>query len=158
LTYLDGRGPNRYFEHMATVRQNLDQEVITREEWAWVEGLVRDVARQEESDVFARRLFQWDLVVRQFRKIEHKRIVLGAPTATDFDFHARCLQGLLGIGHALVLDAQKFEPEALARLGIKGEEIAAYVEELEQSFREWHHGFSEQELEKVRQAAFSAKA
>ena len=143
---------------MATVQQRADEEVITREEWAWVEGLIHDVAREEKGDLLARRFFEWDLAVRQFRKMEQKRMIPGGPTPIDLEFHALCLHGLLTVGHGLHLDAKRSSPEELARFEIKPEEIAAYVEDLEQSFREWHHGFSEQDLDKVRQAVFSGKA
>ena len=43
----------------------------------------KDVAREEESDVFAQKLFQWDLAVKQFRKIEQKRIILSTPKEID---------------------------------------------------------------------------
>lgn len=131
---------------------------MTREQWAWVEGLIRDVSRPEEGNIFARRVFQWDLAVRQFQKVEHERIVVGTPTDVDFEAHARCLQGLLTIGNALVMASREFQPEELARFGIRREEIGAYVEALEQSFREWHHGLSEEYLDKVRQALFSGEA
>ncbi len=143
---------------MTTVEQRLDERAVTHEEWAWVESLISEVSRQEKNDVFAKRLFHWDLAARQFRKIEYRRIVLGKPAALDLEFHARCLQGLLTIGHALVVASRQLQAEELARVGVKREEIEAYVEELEQSFREWHHGFSDEQLEKVRKAVFSAKA
>ncbi|SRR6266852_3407050 len=142
---------------MAAVRNTPAQQGITAEEWAWVEGLIRDVSREEQTDMLARKVFQWDLAVRQFRKVEHERIVLGSPTSTDFEGHARCLEGLLMIGRALVLACGQYTPEELGRFGIKHEEPEACVEALEQSFREWHHSFSEEHLEEVRKALFGAK-
>ncbi|MBI3851319.1 MAG: hypothetical protein HY298_13745 [Verrucomicrobia bacterium] len=143
---------------MAPLQQRFDEDSITREEWAWVEDLIKDVAREAESDLFAQKLFQWDLAVKQFRKIENKRIILGTPKPIDLQFHALCLHGLLAIGRALIIDSRRFKPDDLARFKIKHEEIEAYVEELEQSLREWHHGFTEDELIKVREAVFGAKA
>jgi hypothetical protein len=143
---------------MAPLQQRFDEDGITREEWAWVEDLIKDVAREEESGLFAQKLFQWDLAVKQFRKIENKRIVLGTPKPIDLQFHALCLHGLLAIGRALVIDSRRFKPDDLVKFQIKHEEIEAYVEELEQSLREWHHGFTEGELAKVREAVFGAKA
>src|SRR5205823_7082370 len=143
---------------MATTQQASNPEAITLVEWAWVEGLIRDVSRDGETNPFARRVFQFDLAMQQFRKLEHKRIVLGSPTAADLDLHARCLEGLLTIGRGLVLGAGQFEPGELARFGIKHEEISACIEDLEQSLREWHHGFSEEQLATVRQRLFGATA
>jgi hypothetical protein len=141
---------------MAPLQQRFDEDNITREEWAWVEDLIKDVAREEESDLFAQKLFQWDLAVKQFRKLENKRIILGTPKAIDLQFHALCLHGLLTIGRALIIDSKRFKPDDLVKFQIKHEEIEAYVEELEQSLREWHHGFTENELKQVREAVFGA--
>ena len=141
---------------MVPLQQRFDEDNITRDEWAWVEDLIKDVAREEESDLFAQKLFQWDLAVKQFRKIENKRIILGAPKTIDLQFHALCLHGLLTIGRALIIDAKRFNPDDLVKFQIKHEEIEAYVEELEQSLREWHHGFTESELKRVREAVFGA--
>ena len=128
---------------MAPLQQRFDEDSITREEWVWVEDLIKDVAREEESNLFAQKLFQWDLAVKQFRKIENKRIILGTPKPIDLQFHALCLHALLTIGRALVIESKRFQGEDLTKFQIKHEEVEAYVEELEQSLREWHHGFTE---------------
>ncbi len=143
---------------MAPLQQRFDEDGITREEWAWVKDLIKDVAREEESDLFAQKLFQWDLAVKQFRKIENKRIILGIPKPIDLQFHALCLHGLLTFGRVLIIDSKRFKPDDLVKFQIKHEEIEAYVEELEQSLREWHHGFTDGELTKVQEAVFGAKA
>ena len=146
------------FNGMAAVQNAPAQAGISAEEWAWVEGLIRDVSREEQANLVARKVFQWDLAVQQFRKVEHERIVLGSPTPTDFGGHARCLEGLLMIGRALVLACRQYPPQELARFGIRHEEVEACVGALEQSFREWHHGFTEERLEQVRKAVFGVKA
>jgi len=56
----------------------------------------------------------------------------------------------------LIIDSRRFKPDDLVKFQIKHEEIEAYVEELEQSLREWHHGFTENELKQVREAVFGA--
>jgi len=72
-------------------------------------------------------------------------------------YHAICLHALLAIGHALVLASKGFQAEELDELGVQREEIATYVAELEQSLREWHHGFSEAEINQAREKLFGAK-
>jgi len=139
---------------MVPIQQRFDEDCITREEWEWVEDLIKDVAREEASGLFAQTLFQWDLAVKQFRKVENKHISRGTPKPDDLHFHALCLHALLTIGRALVIESRRFKPDDLAKIQVKHEEIEAYVEELEQSLREWHHGFTEGELAKVREAVF----
>lgn len=155
---LDGSCFQRYPSAMAPIQQQFDEENVSREEWKWVEDLIADVARDEQSGLFAQRLFQWDLAVKQFRKIEMKRIVAGVPSPIDLRFHALCLHALLAMGQALVVDSNRFKAEELANFQIKHGEIEAYVEELEQSLREWHHGFSDAELNRVRETVFGAQA
>src|SRR5262249_58703879 len=106
--------------------------------WVWVEDLIRDVSREERTESLARRVFQWDLAVRQFRKVEHERLVLASPTPADLEGRARCIDGLLMIGRALALACSQHAPEELARFGLKPEETESCVAALEQSFREWH--------------------
>lgn len=143
---------------MNPAQATFDEQSITREEWSWVEALIRDVKREEDGAEFCQTLFQWDLAVRQFRRTEQKRLVLASPTPTDLEFHATCLHALLAVGHALMIHSRDFKPEDLAAFKIKHEEVEAYVQDLEQSYREWHHGFSNSELEKARQSIFCGKA
>jgi transcription termination factor NusB len=139
---------------MTNGQPTFDEERITQEEWVWVRGLIEDVARDDARIRFVQALFQWDLAVKQFRKVEQKRIIHGAPTAVDFHFQALCLHALLAIGRALILESKRFDPADLERLQIKNEEIESYVEELEQSLREHHHGFRADELDRVRRKVF----
>ncbi len=127
---------------------------ITPLEWAWVQDLIQEVQRQELGDAFARNLGEWDLAVRQFRKVEYRRIILGSPTEDDFLHHAACLHALLALGNILLMETRKFSDSDLTALGIARQTVAAYVAELEQSFREWHHGISETELNAVREKIF----
>jgi len=87
-----------------------------------------------------------------------RRIILASPTENDILHHALCLHALLAIGNALLLEGKKFSDEQLAIFKVSFNQITAYVAELEQSFREWHHGISETELAKSRQAIFGATA
>ena len=131
------------------------QENITPEEWAWVQDLIQEVQREEKRESFVKSLFEWDLAVRQFRKVEMRRIILASPTENDILHHALCLHALLAIGNALLLEGRKFSDEDLVTFKVSMPQIVAYVAELEQSFREWHHRISEVELSKTRQAIFS---
>jgi hypothetical protein len=143
---------------VATVQQTFADAGITREEWAWVQDLIGDVQRDGKREAFAKSLFQWDLAVQQFRKIELRRIILQPPSEADLRYHAWCLHALLAIGHALVIQARGFKPEDLDRFSVKHEEIEAYVTELEQSFREWHHGFTPGEVGHATREILGAKA
>jgi len=126
----------------------------TAEHWEWVRGLIRDIEREEKRDEFLKLLFQWDLAVREFRKVELTAMVLGQPNEKDFHFHSICLHSLLALGHSLILMAEAFEPKEFAHCQVEHGHIAAYVEELEQSFREWHHGFTDHEIAETKAKIF----
>lgn len=133
-------------------------EHISQEEWQWVHDMIRDIEREEQRDQYLSSLFQWGLAVRQFRKVEIKRMILGNPDEADFDYHAMCLHALLAIGTALKMNVGQFEREDLIKFHVEPEHILCYVQELEQSFREWHHGFTPQELGAAKAKIFGATA
>lgn len=131
---------------------------ITPQEWAWVQDLIQEVQREARCEVFGKRLWEWDLAVRLFRKVEYRRIILGNPTENDWLHHAACLHALLAQGHVLRLESQELSDADLNALGRTREQIAAGVAELEQSLREWRHGFSERELAEARRKLFGVAA
>src|SRR2546422_11779055 len=114
---------------MKTVPQ---ADLITPQEWRWVQELIADVQRQEQREAFAQTLGQWDLAVRQFRKVEQRRFVEGSPTEEDLRYHAACLRALLAVGHNLVRHAQRLTDQELAALNVRREEVGACVEEIKQ--------------------------
>lgn len=142
---------------MNAMQSTFGDAFITREEWTWVEELIRDVERDHLKEAFAKRLFQWDLAVQQFRKIEQRRLLLQPPTQDDLRYHAICLHALLAIGNALVIQARSFKPEDLATFDVRHAEVEAYVSELNHTLNEWHHGFSKAELEAARNHIFGGK-
>jgi hypothetical protein len=119
---------------------------VSREHWAWVRGLIRDVEREEKRDEFLKQLFQWDLAVREFRKAEMSLVIVGQPDSGDFHCHAICLHSLLAMGHSLLLVGEEIDLTKLAHFREEHAHVGAYVEELKQSFREWHSGFSMEEI------------
>src|SRR5262249_47706167 len=114
--------------------------------WDWVRDLIREVEREERCDDFLRQLFQWDLAVKEFRKAEQAKMNLGSPNERDLHCHATCLHALLAIGHSLILQSEQFKPEEFTQCNVKHGQIESYVEDLEQSLREWHHGFTAHEV------------
>ncbi|MBI3881007.1 MAG: hypothetical protein HY301_13225 [Verrucomicrobia bacterium] len=143
---------------MPEIQQTFTDASVTQAEWEWVKDLIEDVKKDSQRDAFAQRLFQWDLAVKQFRKVELKRVLQDRPSEMDLDRHAVCLHALLAIGFSLRAQSKTFTPENLTALGVDHQQIAAYVIELEQSLREWHHGFSETELKQAQEKIFGAAA
>src|SRR5436190_13702947 len=98
---------------------------ITPQEWLWVQELIAEVQRQERREAFAQRLGQWDLAVRQFRKVEQRRFVDGSPSEEDLNYHAVCLHALIDVGENLAEEAQRFTDPELAALKVRRVEITA---------------------------------
>ena len=143
---------------MTATQTRFGERESTQETWQWMREMIEDVSSDQERDEFVRGLFQWSFAVAQFRKVEQKRLLLQEPTELDLRFHAMCLTALLARGHALVLASRLFTDEQLAAFNIQMGDIKAYVEELGQSLREWHHGFSGTEIEQASQKIFGATA
>jgi hypothetical protein len=131
---------------------------ISPEEWVWVHNLIQDVRAQAERDNLVKTCGEWEMALREFRKVEMKRMVLGSPTEKDILSHGACLHTLLATGKMLILEILKFADIELASHGVTLEQIAAQVEELEQTVRESNHPFSESELDRVREKLFSGPA
>jgi hypothetical protein len=109
-------------------------------------------------DAFAKNLWQWDLAVKQFRRVEYERIVLGEPTKTDWECQAICLHALLALGKLLLLEAKKITDPELKKFGVTRKQIESYVGELEQSLREKHHAIPESSISRVREKIFGGAA
>ncbi len=69
-----------------------------------------------------------------------------------------CLHGLLALGHSLVLQAERFSEQELTALNVRYDQLVAYVEELDQSLREWHHGLSVEEIKAAQTRIFGGAA
>ena len=127
---------------------------VTSQEWKWVQDLIRDVQNQEKCEAFVTCCGGWHLAVQQFRKVELHCVILQSPGEDDLLAHAACLHALLAVGNLLLIEARKLEKNVLSSLGFSVEQLAAYVEELESSLREWHHSLSEAELSAARVKIF----
>jgi hypothetical protein len=60
------------------------------------------------------------------------------------------------MGHALVLASKAFTPEELSRFNVTHEAIEAYVDDLEESQREWSHDLAPERVAEVQRAIFGA--
>jgi hypothetical protein len=130
---------------------------ISTDQWDWIRELIRDLERDETREGFPKQLFQWDLAVKQFRKAEQARMLLDSPSQRDLRCHSICVCTLIAIGQSLVLQAEQLPADELSLCEMNHEQLAACVEELEQSFREWHHGFTAEEVKAAREAIFGVQ-
>lgn len=143
---------------MPADQQSLDFQ-ISREDWAPIQALLEEVQEQERQEHFVAALYQWDLIVRLFRRIERERLIDRPPTKTDLRYHKFLLHTLLGIGNFLEIQAARTPSDELKKnFGIRREDLAAYLRELEDTYNEWHGEIEPRRLEDLKAAIFSVKA
>ncbi len=131
---------------------------ISQKEWDAVSDLIEDVQNDQERDEFIKSFVEWRFAVRKFRTVETNRMILSEPNETDFRCRAICLHSLLAMGEALVLWSHDFRAGAFIAIRITHEDIAACVEELQQSLREWHNGFTAAESQAAQSVIFGGQA
>ena len=134
--------------------QALDPPISTQD-WAPVKDLIEEIQQQE---LFAAAFFQWDLVVRYFRRIEKAHFLDQEPISDDLRYHKAALLALLGVGQYLMLASDRFADEDLAPFAINKEDMLAYLRELEHTFTEWHGELSEKRCPEITGRIFGALA
>jgi hypothetical protein len=135
-----------------------DEHGLGEAEWDWVQGLIREVEREAERDEFAKQLFQWDLATRAFRRMEARRFANGEPSSEDLEHHAICLHMLLTIGRALAARVRDFKATELLVFRVTREQVEGYVADLEQDYREWHHGHAVADVDAARMKVLGGPA
>jgi hypothetical protein len=132
--------------------QALDPPISTQD-WAPVKDLIEEIQQQE---LFAAAFFQWDLVVRYFRRIEKAHFLDQEPVSDDLRYHKAALLALLGVGQYLMLASDRFSNEDLIPLAISKENMLAYIRELEHSYIEWHGELSDETRAELNRRIFGA--
>src|SRR4030095_2318992 len=76
--------------------------------WAWVQALIADIAPERSPENIARRFYEWDFAVRQFRRIEFNTFLDGRPSVNVLQQHERSLHQLIAGGKEIHADYLKF--------------------------------------------------
>src|SRR5688572_17773305 len=107
--------------------------------WLWIHSLIRDVNSDRSAENVARRFYEWDFSVRQFRKVEFNTFLGGRPSPAVLHQHKESLEELIANGRQIEEDLDKYGSRELTTLKITPECICAYISSLEESWAEWHH-------------------
>ena len=94
-----------------TLEQSSFDLQFSSQDWAPVRQLIEEVQEQEKQEQFAATLFQWDLVVRFFRRVEKTHMLDREPTQQDLQYHKAFLNALLSVGQFLAISAEKLSNE-----------------------------------------------
>lgn len=111
---------------------------ISREDWAAVQNLIKEVNLKEYASAFAAGVAVWDAAVRLFRTLEQHNLIEQTPTETDIEYHKALIHLLVGVGLILKVRAASFRPEELKEFNLRQDDINAYVRELEMTLSDWY--------------------
>jgi hypothetical protein len=122
-------------------------------EWTALADFLEEMSRKQSAADFDRSLADWDIGFRRFNDADlyfagHYEI-----EEMDLPTHRRCLNALLGMGEQLASWARSENQSATTQKHI---EINLGI--LRTIERGWHHGRSEEELERIRRTIFGAEA
>src|SRR5437764_1160415 len=82
-------------------------------DWEFVSSLLQDVQAESAREELASLFGQWKLSIRQFRKIEERRMVRATPDEIDLEFHKMLITDLMSFGTALQIEATQHESQDL---------------------------------------------
>ena len=108
------------------------------EAWAHAWFLVHELERMGMTKRRIAMLHKWDSAVRLFRQIEQRQLFEQDPRKIDLQIHEALLTTLIGLGQRLHLLIQPLNDAELASSDIKRADLAAYIQELKDTFLGWH--------------------
>lgn len=122
-------------------------------EWTALGDFLEEMGQKQSAADFDRSLADWDIGFRRFNDADlyfagHYEI-----EEMDLPTHRRCLNALLGMGEQLASWARSGNMSATTEAHIQfGLKILRIIKD------EWHHGRSEEELDRIRRVIFGAEA
>lgn len=131
-------------------------EGLSAGDWRFVQSLLRDLQAEEHREQIAYVFGQWVLSVSAFRRVESARMVAEVPTELDLLFHKALVADLISVGTMLIIATRAHDKGRLAGRGVRPGVIMAMVQDLHNSFDEWHGQVPEARLEALRDTIFHA--
>jgi hypothetical protein len=128
---------------------------ISASEWEFVQDLIRDLEAEEDRLQIASLFGQWRLSLKAFRRVESTRMFHSDPTEEDRKFHLLCVTHLISFGTMLDLAASQHSEGDLANHGLRREIISAMVDDLRNTYDEWHGLVPEERIEELTNQIFN---
>ena len=122
-------------------------------EWTALGDFLEEMSQRQSATDFDRSLADWHAGLRRFNDAELYHAGHHEVEEMDLPTHLRSLRALLGMGEQLLAWSREFN----APLEVQ-KQIAAGLEILDISKHSYHHGRSEEELERIRRIIFGAEA
>ncbi len=136
--------------------QNTPAIDISAAEWEFVQNLIRDLEAEEDRKQIASLFGQWRLSLKAFRRVESARMFDLQPTEEDRKFHLVCVTHLISFGTMLEIAAAQHSDRDLATHGLKRDIISAMVNDLRNTYDEWHGQVPPERIEELSNLIFHA--
>jgi hypothetical protein len=126
------------FEAEKTQRE-FDYKVDERD-WSAVKLLVEELEQElaERRNHLLFRITAWYFAVRVLKRVQTEKMVMREPSERDFKYHRAMVAFLRGCGEVLLVELSNHQEIDPQKVGIAYADLAAMVEELKISEREWY--------------------
>ncbi len=128
-------------------------------DWVAVKILIDEV----DEEISARRshlLFRlnaWLLAIRIFKRIEERKLILCDPAPRDIEYHRAFTSLLLGHGEVLLLELKRHQEIDPENIGVRFEDISAYVDDLRYDQRSRYGDMTEARRDDILREVFGGE-
>lgn len=125
---------------MTTKDQPEFEYKVDERDWSAVKLLIEELEQElaERRNHLLFRVSAWCFAVKIFKRVESEKIVLRTPAERDSKHHKAMIAFLRGCGEILLVELTAQQEIDPMRVGISFADLAAMVEELKISEREWY--------------------
>jgi hypothetical protein len=136
-------------------QQELEYKVDERD-WSAVKLLVEEMKEEmaERRNHLLFRITAWHFTLKVFRRVENEKMVLRSPQERDAKYHKAMLAFLRGCGEILLLELGVQQDIDSQSVGISYADMAAVVEELKMTEREWYGDMTEARRDEILKNVF----
>ena len=113
---------------------------VDERDWSAVRLLVEELEQElaERRTHLLFRITAWYFALKVFKRVENEKTVLRPPTERDSKYHKAMLAFLRGCGEMLLVELGNHQEIDPAQIGIGFADLAAMVEDLKMTEREWY--------------------
>jgi hypothetical protein len=124
----------------AKTQQDEFEYRVDERDWSAVRLLVEELEQElaERRNHLLFRITAWYFALKVFKRVESNKVVLKEPLERDTKYHKAMLAFLRGCGEMLLVELGNHQDIDPQRVGITYADLAAMIEELKMSEREWY--------------------
>jgi len=131
---------------VTTTNQSEFEYKVDERDWSAVRLLVEELEQElaEKRNHLLYRITAWYFGLKVFKRVESEKMVLRQPVERDSKYHKAIIAFLRGCGEVLLVELSTHQEIDPVRVGINFADLAAMVEELKISEREWYGDMTEE--------------